>query len=100
VLTPAFVRNLACVGVTLRLRLEPRGFDVREVDLGAPTRDAQTLLQLLRLDITRRPPSSAVVGADLIARPACVRPCSLIFCVLRDLPRSAWPLHWRALRHW
>ncbi|MCG5054886.1 MAG: DNA polymerase Y family protein [Myxococcales bacterium] len=79
VLTRLACRNLACSGVTVRLRLEPRGFDVRDVDLGAPTRDPQTLLQLLRLDIARRPPLSPVVGADLLARPACVRPVQLDF---------------------
>ncbi len=79
VLSRLSCRNLACGGLTLRLRIEPRGFDVREIHLGAPTRDAQTLLQLLRLDITRRPPSAPVVGADLLALPACVRPMQLDF---------------------
>src|SRR5207248_718953 len=31
-------RGLGCAGVTVRLKLEPRGYEVREVPLGAPTR--------------------------------------------------------------
>ena len=79
VLTRLSCRNLACAGLTLRLKLEPRGFDVRDLQLGAPTREAQTLLQLLRLDIARKPPTSPVVGAELLVRPACVRAVQLDF---------------------
>jgi len=79
VLTRLSCRNLACSGLTLRLKLEPRGFDVRDLELGAPTRDSQTLLQLLRLDIARKPPTSPVVGAEILARPARVRAVQLDF---------------------
>jgi protein ImuB len=78
-------RSLACAGLTLRLSLEPRGLDVREVPLAAPTREAKTLLELLRLDLARRPPEAAVVGVHLIALPARVRATQL------DILRPAGP---------
>ena len=55
-------RSLACAGLTVRLSLDPRGLDVRAVPIAAPTRDAATLIQLLRLDLARRPPDAPVVG--------------------------------------
>jgi protein ImuB len=70
-------RSLACAGLTLRLALDPRGLDVREIVIAAPTREAGTLLQLARLDLARRPPAAAVVGVTLIALPARVRPTQL-----------------------
>ena len=51
-------RSLACAGLTLRLALDPRGADVRAVPIAAPTGDAATLLQLVRLDLARRPPAA------------------------------------------
>ena len=59
-------RSLACAGLTLRLSLDPRGLDVRTVPLAAPTREAKTLLELARLDLARRPPDAAVVGARIV----------------------------------
>ncbi len=70
-------RSLACAGLTLRLALEPRGLDVREVPVAAPTREAKTLVELARLDLARRPPAAAVVGVHLIALPARVRATQL-----------------------
>jgi protein ImuB len=78
-------RSLACAGLTLRLSLEPRGLDVREVPVAAPTREAKTLLELVRLDLARRPPEAAVVGVHLIALPARVRATQL------DILRPAGP---------
>ena len=78
-------RSLACAGLTLRLALDPRGLDVRAVPIAAPTRDAATLLQLVRLDLARRPPARAVVGARLLALPARVRATQL------DILRPAGP---------
>jgi protein ImuB len=78
-------RSLACAGLTLRLSLEPRGLDVREVPLAAPTREAKTLLELVRLDLARRPPEAPVVGVHLIALPARVRASQL------DILRPAGP---------
>jgi protein ImuB len=78
-------RSLACAGLTVRLTLDPRGLDVREVPIAAPTRDSATLLQLLRLDLARRPPNAPVVGARLVALPARVRATQL------DILRPAGP---------
>jgi protein ImuB len=78
-------RSLACAGLTLRLALDPRGLDVRSVPIAAPTRDAATLIQLMRLDLGRRPPDAAIVGARIIALPARVRPTQL------DILRPAGP---------
>ncbi len=72
-------RSLACAGITLRLKLDPRGLDVREILIAAPTREAATLLELVRLDLARRPPDAGVVGATLIALPARVRSTQLDF---------------------
>jgi protein ImuB len=78
-------RSLACAGLTLRLALDPRGLDVRTVPIAAPTREAKTLLELVRLDLARRPPDAAVVGARIIALPARVRATQL------DILRPAGP---------
>ena len=78
-------RSLACAGLTLRLALDPRGLDVRTVPIASPTREAKTLLELLRLDLARRPPAAAVVGARIIALPARVRATQL------DILRPAGP---------
>jgi protein ImuB len=78
-------RSLACAGLTVRLTLDPRGLDVRAVPIAAPTRDSATLIQLLRLDLARRPPDAPVVGAQLVALPARVRATQL------DILRPAGP---------
>jgi protein ImuB len=78
-------RSLGCAGLTVRLRLDPRGLDVRTVPIAAPTREASTLLQLLRLDLARRPPAAPVVGAHLVVLPARVRGTQL------DILRPAGP---------
>ncbi|HXT95274.1 MAG TPA: DNA polymerase Y family protein [Polyangia bacterium] len=78
-------RSLACAGLTLRLSLDPRGLDVREVPLAAPTREAKTMVELVRLDLARRPPEAAVRGVHLIALPARVRATQL------DILRPAGP---------
>lgn len=78
-------RSLACAGLTLRLELDPRGLDLRTIPLAAPTRDGKTLLELVRLDLGRRPPASAVVGARIVALPARVRATQL------DILRPAGP---------
>lgn len=73
------LRALACAGLTLRLKLESGAFDVRPVSLAAPTRDPPTLLQLLRLDLARRPPEAGVVEVLLGAEPARARAAQLDF---------------------
>lgn len=78
-------RGLACAGITLRFQLETRSFDVREVNLAAPTREGAPLLQLARLDLTRRPPDAPIVAVLVVARPARARTAQL------DLLRPAGP---------
>lgn len=78
-------RSLGCAGITLRLRLDPRGLDVRTIPIAAPTREASTLLDLVRLDLSHRPPDAAIVGAAVTALPARVRSTQL------DLLRPAGP---------
>ncbi len=72
-------RNLGCAGVTLRFKLDPHGFEVRQVALGAPSRDLGPLLELARLELSRRPPSGPVVGLALLALPARVKSVQLDF---------------------
>jgi protein ImuB len=78
-------RSLACAGLTLRLALDPRGLDVRTVPIAAPTRETATLLDLVRLDLARRPPAAPVVGVRIVALPARVRATQL------DILRPAGP---------
>jgi protein ImuB len=70
-------RGLACASFGLRLKLDPHGYDVRDVPLGAPTREVGTLLELVRLDLARRPPPAAVVGLTVLVLPARVRAAQL-----------------------
>ena len=72
-------RSLSCVGITLRLQLETRAFDVREVSLAAPTREVTPLLQLARLELTRRPPDAPIIAVLAVARPARARSAQLDF---------------------
>jgi len=78
-------RSLACAGLTLRLALDPRGLDVRTIPIAAPTRETATLLDLVRLDLARRPPAGPIVGVRLVALPARVRATQL------DILRPAGP---------
>ncbi len=61
--------GLACRRLEIELRLEPEGVSSRTIDLPAPTRDAKTLLTLIRLEIEARPPGAPVVGFALRATP-------------------------------
>jgi protein ImuB len=72
-------RGLGCAAVTVRLKLEPRGYEVREVPLAAPSRETGPLLQLVRLQLARRPPSAPVVGISLLVLPARIRAVQLDF---------------------
>ncbi|HXU82790.1 MAG TPA: hypothetical protein VN914_15425, partial [Polyangia bacterium] len=72
-------RGLGASALTVRLKLDPRGYEVREIPLGAPTREAATLLQLARLELARRPPSGPVTGVALLVLPARLRAMQLDF---------------------
>jgi protein ImuB len=70
-------RGLACAGLTLRLMVEPRSFEIREVPLQSPTRESGILLQLVRLELSRRAPSAPVTGMTILVLPARVRATQL-----------------------
>ncbi len=78
-------RGLACAGFGLRLKLDPRGYDVRDIALSAPTREVGTLLDLVRLDLARRPPPEPIIGISILLLPARVRGSQM------DLFRPAGP---------
>src|SRR3954468_15398699 len=56
--------------LTLLLRLEGGSWDARTIDLAGPSREAQPLLQLLRLSLEGKPPVSGVRAVRLAALPA------------------------------
>jgi protein ImuB len=62
-------RGFACSRLGLELRLEPDGHQSRSIALPAPTRDAKTLLTLVRLELEARPPGAPVAGFTLLADP-------------------------------
>ena len=62
-------RGLACARLELTLRLEPDGHHHRSIQLPAPTREAKTLLTLIRLDLEDGPPGAPVTGFTLTAHP-------------------------------
>jgi protein ImuB len=78
-------RGLGCAGLTLRFRLDPSGFEVRQVPLAAPSKETGPLLELVRLALARQPPSAPVVGVTLLVLPARVRAVQL------DLLRPSGP---------
>jgi protein ImuB len=63
------VQGFACKRLELTLMLEPDGFYARAIDRPAPTRDAKTMLTLLRLDLEKNPPGAPVIGFSLVAHP-------------------------------
>ncbi|TMA18423.1 MAG: hypothetical protein E6J85_14795 [Deltaproteobacteria bacterium] len=63
-------RGLMARELTLLLRLEGGSWDARSIELAGPSREAQPLLQLLRLSLEGRPPVSGVRAVRLCAAPA------------------------------
>lgn len=70
-------RALAAAAVTLSLSLVSQTLDERTLTLATPTRDAGTLVHLVRASLEGRPPPDAVVGVRLIALAAASRPVQL-----------------------
>jgi protein ImuB len=60
---------LACTRLEIVLKLDPDGCDARAIRLPAPTRDAKTLLTLVRLELEARPPGAPVAGFAFTAEP-------------------------------
>ncbi len=68
-------RGLGCLELQLAMRLEPDGWHERSIRLPSPTRDLETLLTLIRLDLEAHPPDAPVASFFFLAHP--------------DAPRSA-----------
>jgi protein ImuB len=62
-------QGLACRRLELALKLDPDGCDSRAIMLAAPTREAKTLLTLVRLELEARPPGAPVTGFTFAAHP-------------------------------
>ncbi|MBV9495692.1 MAG: DNA polymerase Y family protein [Acidobacteria bacterium] len=62
-------QGFACVRLELTMTLEPDGYHSRAIILPAPTRDAKTMLTLLRLDLEKNPPGAPVIGFSIVAHP-------------------------------
>lgn len=62
-------QGLAAKRLALELRLEPDGLYERTIELPAPTRDAKTLLTLIRLELEARSPGAPVTAFRLTAHP-------------------------------
>jgi protein ImuB len=62
-------RALSCTRLEVTLKLDPDGHDARAIALPAPSRDAKTLLTLVRLELEARPPGAPVAGFSFSAHP-------------------------------
>src|SRR5262249_38091995 len=62
-------RALSCTRLEVTIKLDPDGCDARAIALPAPTRDAKTLLTLVRLELEARPPGAPVCGFVFTAHP-------------------------------
>jgi len=70
-------RALSCTRLEVTLKLDPDGHDARAIALPAPTRDAKTLLTLVRLELEARPPGAPVAGFVFAAHPDAPRRAQL-----------------------
>ncbi|REK05392.1 MAG: DNA polymerase Y family protein [Acidobacteria bacterium] len=62
-------RGLGCRRLEISLQLEPDGYHERSIELPSPTREAHTLLTLVRLDLEAHTPGAPINGFQLIAHP-------------------------------
>lgn len=64
-------RGLAAGNFDLALELDPRGKDVRQIVVAAPTRDVPSLVRLARLSVEERPPTEPVraLAVRLVGQP-------------------------------
>ncbi len=62
-------RGMGCKRLELSLKLEPEGFHELAIELPAPTREARTLLSLVRLHLERDPPRAPITSMQLLAHP-------------------------------
>ncbi len=62
-------RGMGCKRLELSLKLEPEGLHELTIELPAPTREARTLLSLVRLHLEAEPPRAPITGMHLLAHP-------------------------------
>ena len=62
-------RGMGCKRLELSLKLEPEGLHELAIELPAPTREARTLLSLVRLHLESEPPRAPITGMQLVAHP-------------------------------
>ncbi len=70
-------RGMGCKRLELSLKLEPEGFHEVAIELPAPTREARTLLSLVRLHLEAEPPRAPILGMQLSAHPDAPREIQL-----------------------
>ncbi len=70
-------RGMGCKRLELSLKLEPEGFHELAIELPAPTREARTLLSLIRLNLEAAPPRAPILGMQLAAHPDVPRQAQL-----------------------
>ncbi len=62
-------RGLGCKRLEMSLQLEPEGFHERSIELPSPTREAKTLLTLVRLDLEAHTPTAPILRFQFTAQP-------------------------------
>ncbi len=70
-------RGMGCKRLELSLRLEPEGLHELAIELPAPTREARTLLSLIRLHLEAKPPRAPITSMQLLAHPDVPRQAQL-----------------------
>ena len=60
-------RGMGCKRLELSLKLEPEGLHELAIELPAPTREARTLLSLVRLHLEAEPPRAPITSMQLLA---------------------------------
>ena len=66
-----------CKRLELSLKLEPEGLHELAIELPAPTREARTLLSLVRLHLEAEPPRAPITSMQLLAHPDVPRQAQL-----------------------
>lgn len=70
-------RGMGCKRIELSLRIEPEGLHELAIELPAPTREARTLLSLIRLHLEAEPPRAPITSMQLLAHPDVPRQAQL-----------------------
>ncbi|MDE2978216.1 MAG: DNA polymerase Y family protein [Acidobacteriota bacterium] len=70
-------RGMGCKRLELSLRIEPEGLHELAIELPAPTREARTLLSLIRLHLEEAPPRAPITGMQITAHPDVPRQAQL-----------------------